>query len=391
MTSTQKLILIITDGMADDPIPELGYKTPLECAKKTNMERMAFYGKVGRLQTIPTGYPPGSETALLSILGYELNETENSRSVWEAIGMGYSPTRDELLFRCNLVSIEGGVMMDSAGGHISTLHAQKKLESLQCGLKEYGVQFHLGQSYRHLLSISSAENGGTIESFPPHEIQGKQIVDYPIKGTSPLVQRLNELSQKAREILSDDTVANAIWLWAPGKIKNNPNPLSHHLKINKGAVISGVDVVRGIGTAVGLSPIVVSGATGGFDTDLKEKAKATLSALKYYDFVLLHVEAPDEAGHLGDFILKQQMIERIDKELLPPILREIERDPSLKIVLLPDHYTPCRLRKHTDTPVPYLLYGKGVSPRGDAHYDERSVEGLPLEEAKTFLHNILAL
>ncbi|PWD98331.1 cofactor-independent phosphoglycerate mutase [Marinilabilia rubra] len=381
-----KYIVVLADGMADNPISEWDNKTPLMVAKKPVMDSLCKRGQAGLLKSIPDGMHPGSEIANMNILGLDPREYFPGRGVLEAAALNVPSEPNELVFRCNLVTIEGGKLVNHSGGHISNEEAGELIKALNNELTSEGVKFHQGVSYRNLMMM---ENGSEeIECKPPHDYPGEPfegLLPSGKAGGSETVDRLQSLIKKSIEILDKHPVnkrrreqglaaANAIWPWSPGKAGGFPS-FKERWGIKSGAVISAVDLIHGIGGMAGLESIHVEGATGLFDTNYEGKAAAAVEALKKVDFVFLHVEAADEAGHEGDKDLKKKVVEDFDQRLLKPLLEGLNQlDEEVAIALLPDHPTPCELRTHTSDPVPFFIVKPGLEADGVDSFDEESVK-----------------
>lgn len=374
--------------MADESIEALGGKTPLQVASTPSMDFLAKNGKVGTLETVPAGYHPGSEIANLSVLGYDVAKVFEGRGSLEAASMGVEIFPNEMAMRCNLICIEDGKIKNHSAGHISNEEATELIKYLQEELGNDVVSFYPGISYRHLLKIKNADK--RILCTPPHDVPGTPYKDVLIKSqiedAGATADLINSLILKSQELLSKHPInikrisegkdpANSIWPWSPG-YKPSMQTMSELYGIKKGVVISAVDLIRGIGVYAGLEPIIVDGATGLFDTNYEGKTEAAINALKgAADFVFLHIEASDEAGHEGDVALKIKTIEYLDNRVLRPLiaaLSDIEDDVA--IAVLPDHPTPCRLRTHTADVVPFLIYYNGIDADSVEIFDESSVK-----------------
>ncbi|KAF5080276.1 cofactor-independent phosphoglycerate mutase [Petrimonas sulfuriphila] len=378
-----KYIIILGDGMADEPVAKLGNRTPLQAAKTPYMDRLAQKGRSGMLDTIPEGMSPGSEIANLSVLGYDVPRVYEGRGVLEAASMGVDILPDEMAMRCNLVTIRGDVLKNHSAGHIPTAEAAELIHFLDDRLGNDRFRFYPGVSYRHLLKIKGGNKN--IVCTPPHDVPDKPFYPLLIKPAEEPAQstadELNRLILASQEILPAHPVnqkrialgkdpANSIWLWSPG-YRPGMQPLNKKYPIQKGAVISAVDLIRGIGVYAGLEVIQVEGATGLYDTNYEGKARAALDALKENDFVFLHIEASDEAGHEGDVDLKVRTIEYLDSRIVKPIFEETSTwDEPVTIAVLPDHPTPCAIRTHTRDAVPFVVYHKGIEPDSVKTYDE---------------------
>lgn len=378
-----KTIIILADGAADEPIAELGNKTPLQAANKLYIDLLATKGISGELDTIPEGFHPGSEIANLSVLGYDVPKVFEGRGSLEAASMGIDIADDEMAMRCNLICIEDGKIKNHSAGHISSEEARELILFLDEKLNDGIVSFYPGVSYRHLLKMRNGNKN--LDCTPPHDEIGSPSKDFLIKGEDAESQAtadyLNELILKSQEILKDHPVnlkriaegkdpANSIWPWSPG-FRPQMETLQELYGIKSGSVISAVDLIMGIGVYAGLRPIHVEGATGLFDTNYEGKARAALDALQKDDFVYLHIEAPDEAGHEGDYKLKVRTIEDIDSRVVKTIYEETKNwSEPITIALLPDHPTPCVLKTHTNKPIPFLIYRSNENGDKVEVYDE---------------------
>lgn len=382
-----KYIIILGDGMADEPIPQFGDKTPLQVADTPNMDFLAANGKSGLLNSIPKGFAPGSEVANLAILGYNLNEVFEGRGSLEAASMGIAIDEGEMAMRCNIITIENEKIKNHSAGHISTEEARELLEYLQSELGGGDVNFFTGISYRHLLKIKGGNKG--IECTPPHDVPGTPYRDALVKANTPESQatadRINYLIVESQRLLENHPInlkraaegkdkANSIWPWSPG-YKPSMMTIEDSYGVKGGSVISAVDLIKGIGVYAGLKVIEVEGATGLYDTNYEGKAEAAIEALKEGDFVFLHIEASDEAGHEGDFELKKRTIEYLDSRVISKILAASGTlGDDLTIALLPDHPTPCHLLTHTSNAVPFTIYNPKGTADGVTEYNEFSVK-----------------
>lgn len=380
-----KYLIILGDGMADEPIAELGGMTPLEAADTPSFDRLARQSRMGLLNTVPDGFEPGSEIAHLSLLGYDVPGVFEGRGSLEAASMGIDIEQGEMALRCNIICIENDRIKNHSAGHISTDEASQLIASLQQELGGGDVNFFPGVSYRHLLKIKGGNKN--IVCTPPHDVPGTPWRDVLVKATKPEAEStadlINSLIVNSQQILGKHPVnikrisegkdpANSIWPWSPG-YKPSMSTLMQRYGIRNGVVISAVDLIRGIGVYAGLRPIIVEGATGLYDTNYEGKATAAIEALKNNDFVFLHVEASDEAGHEGNYELKKTTIEYLDHRVCRPILDALAQfDEPVTLAVLPDHPTPCRIRTHSATPVPVMIYTPGVAPDNISRYNERS-------------------
>lgn len=382
-----KTLIILGDGMADEPIDELGGKTPLQYADTPFMDTLARLGTTGRLKTVADGFHPGSEVANMAVLGYDLPTVYEGRGVLEAASMGVDLQPDELAMRCNLVCIEGDLLKNHSAGHIRTEEADLLIRSLNRALGSDRIRFYTGVSYRHLLVVKGGDK--RLVCIPPHDIPLHPFRPNMVRAEVPEAEEtaalLNQLIMQSQEVLKDHPVnlrriqeghdaANSIWPWSPG-VRPAMQTLKSMYGIQKSSVISAVDLIRGIGVYAGMKVIHVEGATGLYDTNYEGKADAALEALKTDDLVYLHVEASDEAGHEGDVRLKIQTIEDLDHRIVRPIFQALQtwKEP-VAIAVLPDHPTPCSIRTHTNVPVPFLIYRPGDEPDPVMTFDEFSVE-----------------
>ncbi len=379
-----KHIIILGDGMADWPAKELGNKTLLQYANTPCMDRLAREGRVGRLQTVPEGFHPGSEVANSSILGYDQTKVYEGRGPLEAASIGVTLGDDDFAIRCNLICIEGDKIKNHSCGRLETEEGDLLIKFLQEHLGSERVHFYTGVQYRHLLVIKGGDK--RVICTPPHDVPGQPfrplLVKAEVPEAQPTADLLNELILKSQELLSEHPFnkqrmaegkdpANSIWPWGGGyRPKMEPLTVTYP-QIKSGAVITAVDLMRGIGTYAGLRVIHVDGATGLYDTNYEGKAAAAIEALKTDDFVYVHVEASDEAGHDGDRDLKLRTIENLDKRLIAPILEAIDKmDTPVAVAVLPDHPTPFVHRTHTAEPVPFLIYYPGITPDSVQTFDE---------------------
>jgi len=350
----RKRVLLVPDGMADEPQAALGGKTPLEAAETPVMDALARGGTCGLARTVPDGMPPGSDVANLAVLGYDPAAVFSGRSPLEAASIGVELGPDDVSYRLNLVTVAGGLMKDNTAGHIGNDEARRCIEALQAELGSGSYEFYVGVSYRHLFVW---RGGAVVPCTPPHD-----ILDQPVAGHLPGEQagvagqgspaaELTALQERASEVLERVRPGTSAWLWGEGTAPKI-SPFREHFGLS-GAVVGAVDLVRGIGRLAGLDVIDVPGATGGLDTDYGAKARAALLALETHDLVWIHVEAPDEAGHMGDLREKIRAIERVDAEVLAPIMAAHGQRPGVLVV--PDHLTPVRTRTHAAGPVPFVI------------------------------------
>jgi len=382
-----KYLIILGDGMADEPIASLGNKTCLQAANKPNIDKVAALGRNGLLDTIPEGYAPGSEIANMSVLGYDVAKVFEGRGSLEAASMGVAIEDGEMAMRCNLICIENEKIKNHSAGHISNEEANELILFLQKELGSDEVNFFPGVSYRHLFKMQGGNK--KLKCTPPHDVPGTPFADVMIQAETPEAQAtadfLNELTLKSQALLENHPVnqkraaagkdkANSIWLWSPG-YKPEMKTLLETYNLNSGAVISAVDLIKGIGVYAGLKVIEVEGATGLYDTNYEGKAQAAIDALRTDDFVYLHIEASDEAGHEGNVNLKIKTIEYLDSRVVKPIFDEISTwNEPVTIAILPDHPTPCIYKTHTNSPVPFIIYRPGEKADDVQVYDEFAAE-----------------
>ena len=409
-----KHIIILGDGMADHPVERLGGQTLLQYADTPYMDLLARKGKTGRLMTIPDGFHPGSEVANTSILGYDLNKVYEGRGPLEAASIGYNMSPEDLALRCNLITLSDGIIKNHHGGHLTTEEGTTLIKYLNEKLGNEYIQFIPGIQYRHLLIIKGGSKH--IICAPPH--------DHPNEAWRPLLIKaenenkedgrlspqetanlLNELIIKSQKLLTthpfnlqrkdkQNDIANSIWPWGGGYRPQMRTLSEMFPQIHSGSVISAVDLIRGIGYYAGLEIIKVKGATGLANTNYEGKVEAALKQLREKDFVFLHIEASDEAGHDGDLQLKLQTIENLDHRAIEPIYNEVKKwDEPVCIAVLPDHPTPVEIRTHVKEPVPFLIWHPGITPDNVTQYDETScVRGeYGLIYLQEFMHSLMEI
>jgi len=401
-----KYLILVGDGMGDLPMPELDNQTPLESAKTPMLDALSKEGELFLTRTVPEGYPPGSDVANLSLLGYRPDQYYTGRAPLEASAMGITLDEDETAFRCNLVTLEPNEttckMIDYSAGHISTKEAAELINAVQdsCGNEKF--KFYPGINYRHILVVKG--DYPEMAPVPPHDYIGKDVSDawqrymqdpdWKILIDNAL-KVLAEHPVNARRIAKGHNPANGIWLWGEGKLPSMPT--LHQLYGISGSLISAVDLLKGLGVNAGLDILNIPGATGYIDTNYKGKADAALNCLLEQDFVFVHVEAPDEAGHQGSLPDKLQAIEDFDSKITAPIIKGLrERGEEFRVIATMDHYTPLSLRTHIDNPVPVLLYdsrntenGSGLSfseKNGDA---QGELPGGLLPDGETMMKKLL--
>lgn len=382
-----KYIIILGDGMADEPIASLNNKTCLQAANKPNIDKVAALGRCGLLDTIPEGFAPGSEIANMSVMGYDVPKVFEGRGSLEAASMGVSIDEGEMAMRCNLICIVDGKIKNHSAGHISNEEAEELILFLQKELGNEQVNFFSGVSYRHLLKIKGGKK--QLKCTPPHDVTGTPFAEVMIKAETAEAELsadlLNNLILRSQELLENHPVnmkraavgkdkANSIWPWSPG-YKPEMKTLLELYNLKSGSVISAVDLIRGIGVYAGLKVIEVEGITGLYNTNYEGKAQAAIEALRTDDFVYLHIEASDEAGHEGDVELKIKTIEYLDYRIVKPIFDEVSTwSEPVTIAILPDHPTPCAIKTHTNKPVPFIIYRTGETADNVMVYDEFACE-----------------
>lgn len=379
-----KHIIILGDGMADWAVPALGNKTLLQYAETPYMDLLARMGRTGMLKTVADGFHPGSEVANMSVMGYDLYKVYEGRGVLEAASIGVELEPGDMAMRCNIICVEGETLKNHSAGHITTEEADELIQFLNQHLATERIRFYTGVQYRHLLVIKGGDK--RVSCVPPHDIPMQPFRQNMVKADCPEAQStaelLNTLILKSQELLATHPInlkrvsegkdpANSIWPWSPGYRPKMELLSQKYPAIRSGAVITAVDLIRGIGHYAGLQCIDVEGATGLYTTNYEGKAQAAIEALKENDFVYLHVEASDEAGHEGNIDLKLKTIEYLDKRAIKPIYEAIKNwDEPVAIAVLPDHPTPCEHRTHTAEPVPFLIYYPGIEPDEVQCYDE---------------------
>lgn len=392
-----KHIIILGDGMADHPVERLGGKTLLQYADTPYMDMLAKNGRTGRLITIPEGFQPGSEVANTAILGYDLNEVYEGRGPLEAASIGYDMRADDMAMRCNIITLADGRIKNHHGGHLTTEQSDILIKYIDRQLGNEDIKFITGIQYRHLLIIRGGNKH--IVCAPPHdhpEEEWRQLMVRPEHGwenrrdgdrmtAQQTADIINTLILKSQQLLEQHPfnkeraaqqkdAANSIWPWSGGYRPKMDTLQQMYPQIKEGDVISAVDLIRGIGRYAGLNRVTVEGMTGLADTNYENKAQAAIDMLRQHDFVYLHVEASDEAGHDGDLELKLKTIENLDRRIVKPVYEEVSTwtDTPVCIAILPDHPTPVELRIHVAEPVPFIIWHPGITPDGVETYDEVS-------------------
>ena len=382
------------------------------------MNRLAREGRTGRLVTVPEGFPPGSEVANTAILGYDLNKVYEGRGPLEAASIGYEMADDDLAIRCNIITLEDGKIITHNGGNLETEDARILVDYLNEHLGNDRVKFITGIQYRHLLVIKGGNKH--IVCAPPHDhpnepwrpllVKPESVVSDSVADTNRLTPQqtadlINDLILKSQELLAKhpyniakaqkgERQANSIWPWSGGYRPSMQTLMAQYPQIKSGTVISAVDLIRGIGHYAGLKIVEVEGATGLANTNYEGKAQAAIEALRHDDFVFVHVEASDEAGHDGDLELKLKTIEYLDQRLIAPIYKEVETwDEPVCIAVLPDHLTPVEMRIHVGQPVPFLIWYRGITPDDVQYYDEESCVsgGYGLLKLNEFMQTLMSI
>jgi 2,3-bisphosphoglycerate-independent phosphoglycerate mutase len=378
-----KYAVLVGDGMADYPLSELGERTPLEAARTPNMDFIAQNGRLGQAKTIPEKMHPASDVANLSILGYDPERYYTGRGPLEAANLGIKLELDDVAFRCNLITASGDTLTDYSAGHIKSKEAEVLIKFVDQKLGTNRIKFYPGTSYRHLMLVKRGtdEHLEEVKCSPPHDIIGQSISKNLPQGDAAAI--LIGLMQNSRSLLAKHEInlvridlkenpANMIWLWGQGR---KPHLPEFESKFGVGgSMISAVDLLKGLGRILGLEVINVAGATGYYDTDYEGKARAAVKSLEKKDFVFVHVEAPDEAGHNGDLREKITAIERFDQFVVGGLLSAFKEREDFRVLVLPDHPTPIAVRTHTAEPVPFGIFGQGVTSGGFAKYCEKEAK-----------------
>ena len=392
-----KYAVLIGDGMADEPLEKLGGRTPLEAADIPNMREIARIGQTGLIRTIPPGMPPGSDVATLSVLGYDPKKYYSGRAPLEAARLGIKLGPEEVAFRCNLITVEDERIADYAGGHITSEEARELVASLSRQMSTLAVKFYPGISYRHICVVKGTDMVRA-DCTPPHDVIGQPVKDNLPRGDG--VGLLVDLMERSRELLDSHEVnkarvsrgqrpANMIWLWGQGVMPQMPS-FRERFGV-EGSVISAVDLLNGIAKLVGLELIDVPGATGYYDTNYEGKGAYAVKSLEDKDFILVHVEAPDEASHNGDLDQKIKAIENFDRLVVGPLMRKLGEGPHTRLMVLPDHPTPIRVRTHTGDPVPFAWCGEGIAASGARGFSEREAAGsrLRIDDGHTLMGHFI--
>lgn len=363
-----KRVIVLPDGAADEPVGQLDERTPLEAANIPSMDWIAMHGRLGRAVTVPQGFTPATDVATLSLFGYDPRIYYSGRAPIEAAARGLTVGPGQVVFRCNFVTINNGLMKDFTAGHVSQPEADRLIGDLDRHFADDPCTFHVGVTYRHLMLLSDADDMD-LKCTPPHDIPDQPIADRWPTGAGS--DRIRSIMGRAADMLKDHEVNRGrrkrgesevtnIWLWGQGR----PTPLESFASRFgcSGVVITGVDIIRGLAVSMGMTLIEVPGATGYLDTDYAAKGKAAVDALGEHDLVVVHIEAPDEAGHLGDAAAKVESLERIDELIVGPLLETLRRYESWSILVAPDHPTPVATKSHSATPPPFCFAGSSIQP-----------------------------
>lgn len=375
-----KYAIVLPDGAADDPLPELGGRTPLAAARIPHMDRVAAAGRLGRVVTIPEGFTPGTDVGTLSVLGYDPHRYYSGRAPIEAAAKGLAARPDQMIFRCNFVTVLDGLMKDNTAGHIAQEEAEALIAALGAELAEEGCELHAGVTYRNLLFLADAAEM-ELRCAPPHD-----ILDQPVAAHRPTgagAERIERIAARARAVIAAHAVnarrrergqppVTDIWLWGQGR----PVPFEPFAERfgPRGAVITGVDILRGFARLMGMEAIEVPGATGYLDTNYVGKGEAAVRALDTLDLIVVHVEAADESGHMGNAAEKVKALERIDEHVVGPLLRRLEAAGEWRMLVAVDHPTPCTTKGHSAVPPLFAYAGAGVAAAGGGRFTEADAE-----------------
>ena len=384
---TTKYVIIVPDGAADEPLEQFGNKTALEAAETPNMDKISRLGRQGVIRTIPEHMEPGSDVAQMSLLGYDPKRYYTGRAPIEAVARNIKLSLEDWVFRCNLITIADGKMVDHSAGHISTAEAEKLIKELESQLGNEQICFHTGVSYRHLLVFKGLDFN--VQTYPPHDNIGTAIEKLLPRGKG--AELLIDLMARSQQFFSDHDInkvrkdlgenqVSSIWLWGQGQRAQ----MEHFQKRFgiKGATITAVDLVKGLAILIGFDLIDVPGATGFVDTNYRGKASAAIKALDKYDLVFIHIEAPDEASHNGNAEMKKKAIEHIDKYIVGPVLEALQNYQSWRILVMPDHPTPIRTCAHSFEPVPFAMAGDNINGILNTTFSEANAakSGLKIEK-----------
>ena len=392
-----KYVIILPDGAADEPLEQLEGRTPLEAARIPNMDWICGHGRIGRAVTVPDGFTPATDVATLSVFGYDPVRYYTGRAPLEAAARGLTVGPEGVIFRCNFVTVVDGKMKDFTAGHIPQDETDRLIADLNTLFTGEPLTFHAGVSYRNLL-IAEGVGDLDVRCAPPHDIPDQPVADHRPQGkgaafVEPIMARAAEMigghEINDRRRAEGREPVTGIWLWGQGR--PTALPLFADRFGCRGAVITGVDIIRGIAVCMGMKLIEVPGATGYIDTNYVGKGAAAVEALKEYDVVVAHVEAPDEAGHLGDAEEKVLALERVDERVVGPLLEAVRKHDRWRMLVIPDHPTPVTTRAHSSVPPPWCYAGSGVEPASGRPFCEREAEseGLMIEPGHTLIDEFM--
>lgn len=389
--------LIIPDGAADQPHEAYAGGTALQAARIPHMDRLAADGQSGLVKTVPDGMAPGSDVANMAIFGYDPARDYTGRAPLEAASMGLTLRPGQAVFRANTVTIQDGILLDYSAGHIPTEESEELVRYLDANLSLAGVHLHSGKSYRPLCVAGHGMTEDIPARTPPHDLIGQAVAGHDPTSRTENHLRLLDIERRTRELLRDHPInkrriengqppVSQLWLWGGG-VMPRLTPFAERFGV-EGALISAVDLLQGIGRLAGLEILSVPGITGYYDTDYAAKGRAALDSLRSRPFVAVHIEAPDEAGHAGDAHEKIRALERIDADIVAPLMKEAEASGDLRILCLPDHPTPIALRTHTSDPVPFALWGSGIPQGEGGAFSEAGVDSTPVLDVKDLLRKL---
>jgi 2,3-bisphosphoglycerate-independent phosphoglycerate mutase len=387
-SSREKIGIVIIDGAADQPLPELDGRTPLQAARKPAMDRLVRMGRSGTVTCIPDSMEAGSDVAIMSLLGYDPVRYHTGRAPIEAAARGITVADGAWIFRCNLVRLDGDLMQDHSGGGVSNVDAARMVELLNREMGAGNACFHSGVSYRNLMVWQADASG--VRTTPPHDILGQPFARYLPQGAG--AEPLCAMIERSRGLFRSRAPegVSSIWLWGQGRPARLES-FAERRRGLRGVMVCAVDLVRGLGNLMGWPSIDVPGATGNTDTNFDGKGNAGVAALADYDLVCVHVEAPDEAGHRGDHREKVRSIEEVDRAIVAPMLDALQRFPSWRLLVMPDHPTPCRVKTHTREPVPFALAGSDIEPDACSVFDEvEGARGRPLPSSAAIMDTLTA-
>jgi 2,3-bisphosphoglycerate-independent phosphoglycerate mutase len=381
-----KYVIVVMDGAADLPLPELGGKTPLEVARIPATDSLVREGRCEAVKTVPDGFSPGSDVAIMSLVGYDPAANYTGRAPLEAAALKIESRPGEWIFRCNLVTLKDGKMMDHSAGNVSSPEARSYIDAMNHLVDGEKITFYPGVSYRNLMII---EGDFEVTTTPPHDILEQEAEPHLPRGTGAEI--LRSLQRRSRESFSamNNPAVSSIWLWGEGRPKRME---SFEKRFGlRGAVITAVDLVRGIGNLIGWETIDVEGATGYYDTDYHAKGREAIQGLNAYDLMLVHIEATDEAGHEGNPTEKIKALEEIDRHIVGPIHEHLRNgNEHWRMLVLPDHPTPCSIRTHTPDPIPFTIAGWGIESDRSESFSEKSIENSPITTGHRLMERFIS-